>query len=337
MKFLENFSLKKLNTFGFQVKSRYFADVHSMEQLLEALTFSRNRSIPLIPLGGGSNLILSRDLDALVIQIGFKGKDVLSRSSDQVVVRAGAGESWHPFMRWSLEKQAYGLENLSLIPGNVGAAPIQNIGAYGVELKDFFQSLEALDIATGQVKVFTLHECQFGYRDSVFKKKEALDRFIITSVTFKLDKNLSPKLDYGKLRDEVQQQSVVPDAFTISEAVCNIRQKKLPDPSVLGNAGSFFKNPIISSVNFKKLQANFPDLVGLPFQGQRKLAAGWLIDHAGLQGFPQDFVGTHKHHALILVNYGGAKPEDLMKLAKHIQYAVFEKFGIHLEIEPRIY
>ncbi|WP_422133335.1 UDP-N-acetylmuramate dehydrogenase [Endozoicomonas sp. ALD040] len=337
MRILENYSLQTLNTFGFRVNARYFVDAVSVENLREAIAFANTKNLPLVPLGGGSNLVLSGNQEALFVHINIPGKKVISREDECVTVTAGAGENWHEFVRWTLSEQAFGFENLSLIPGSVGAAPIQNIGAYGVEIKDYFRSLEALDIQSGELKSFSLEDCRFGYRDSIFKQS-ARDRFIITSVSFALDARWSPKLSYGDLQQEVERRSDGnPDALVISEAVSDIRREKLPDPLKLGNAGSFFRNPVVNEALLKKIQADYPDIVAYPFEGRWKLAAGWLIDRAGLKGFRQGSVGTYHKQALVLVNHGGAEPDDLLGLAKHIQSVVRNKFGVELEMEPRVY
>ncbi|WP_448216665.1 UDP-N-acetylmuramate dehydrogenase [Endozoicomonas sp. 2B-B] len=337
MRILENYSLQALNTFGFRVNARYFVDAVSVENLREAIAFASTKNLPLVPLGGGSNLVLSGDQEALFVHINIPGKKVISREDECVTVTAGAGENWHEFVRWTLSEQAFGFENLSLIPGSVGAAPIQNIGAYGVEIKDYFRSLDALDIQSGELKSFSLEDCRFGYRDSIFKQS-ARDRFIITSVSFALDARWSPRLSYGDLQQEAERRSDgSPDAFVISEAVSDIRREKLPDPLKLGNAGSFFKNPVVNEALLKKMQADYPDIVAYPFEGRWKLAAGWLIDRAGLKGFRQGSVGTYHKQALVLVNHGGAEPDDLLGLAKHIQSVVRNKFGVELEMEPRVY
>ncbi|MET4693881.1 UDP-N-acetylmuramate dehydrogenase [Endozoicomonas lisbonensis] len=338
MNIVENYSLKGRNTFGFQVAARYFVEVTSVEQLQKALAFARENKLNIVPLGGGSNLVLTGDIEALVIAVSLRERSVLERSDDAVIIRAGAGENWHELVRWTLAEQAYGLENLSLIPGHVGAAPIQNIGAYGVELKDFFESLEAVDIHSGELRRFSLEECQFGYRDSVFK--HALrDRFIITSVNFRLLPGLQPKLGYGQLQQEIAQRCGrrSPTGMEISEAVADVRMQKLPDPNVLGNAGSFFKNPVVNADVVERLRAEFPDLVAFPFDEQWKLAAGWLIDKAGLRGYREGRVGTYQHQALVLVNHGDAEPGELLHLADVIQQKVKAMFGVALEMEPRVY
>ncbi|MGI9274708.1 MAG: UDP-N-acetylmuramate dehydrogenase [Endozoicomonas sp.] len=338
MNISENVSLENHNSFGFPARARYFAGVTSVAELHEVLAFAREQQLPLIPLGGGSNLVLSQDLNAVVIAVNIMGCEVLNRDGERVQVRAGAGENWHGFVRWTLAENAFGLENLSLIPGNVGAAPIQNIGAYGVEISDYFESLEAVEIASGRQVTFTKEGCAFGYRDSIFKHA-AKDRFVITSVTFNLDAVLSPRLSYGKLNDVLQRRcgSRQPEAFEISEAVSDIRMSKLPDPQVLGNAGSFFKNPVVDGTTCERLKAEFPDLVCFPSGEGWKLAAGWLIDRSGLRGYRIGSVGTYKHQALVLVNHGGAQASDLVELAVFIQNRVKETFGVNLEIEPRVY
>ncbi|AMO57026.1 UDP-N-acetylenolpyruvoylglucosamine reductase [Endozoicomonas montiporae] len=338
MNIVENYSLKDRNTFGFQVSARYFVEVSSIEQLQQALAFARESSLPCLPLGGGSNLVLTGDIDALVIAVNLRERSVLERTDESVVVRAGAGENWHELVHWTLAEQAYGLENLSLIPGHVGAAPIQNIGAYGVELKDYFESLEAVEIHSGELRRFSQEECQFGYRDSVFK--QALrDQFIITSVTFRLVSHLQPKLGYGQLQQELEQRCGrrSPTGMEISEAVADVRMQKLPDPKVLGNAGSFFKNPVVSVATVDRLRAEFPDLVAYPFGAGWKLAAGWLIDKAGLRGYREGRVGTYQHQALVLVNHGDARPDELLELASVIVQKVKAVFGVELEMEPRVY
>ena len=338
MNISENVSLENHNSFGFPARARYFAEVTSITELHEVLVFARKQKRPLIPLGGGSNLVLSRDLDAVVIAVNIMGTEVLNRNDEKVRVRAGAGENWHGFVRWTLAENAFGLENLSLIPGNVGAAPIQNIGAYGVEMTDYFQSLEAVEIRSGQHMTFTKKNCEFGYRDSIFKHA-ARDRFVITSVIFDLDAVLAPRLSYGKLNDVLRRRcgSRQPEAFEISEAVSDIRLSKLPDPQVLGNAGSFFKNPVVDEATCEQLKSEFPDLVCFPAGDGWKLAAGWLIDRSGLRGYRMGHVGTYKHQALVLVNHGGAQASELMELAACIQDKVRETFGVNLEIEPRVY
>ncbi|MCL6269798.1 UDP-N-acetylmuramate dehydrogenase [Sansalvadorimonas sp. 2012CJ34-2] len=338
----ENIDLKSLNTMGLSVSARFFAEVHSLEELQAALQWARLQQVAVFPLGGGSNVVLAGDYDGLVILIRIIGRQVLkvNEESNQILVKTGAGENWHQLVRWTLQQNAYGLENLSLIPGCVGAAPIQNIGAYGVEIKDVFHSLEGLDIQTGQIVVMGAEECSFGYRDSVFKG-ECLDRFIITSVTFALSREFQPCLGYGHLQKEVLKAAGT-DAVTgrlVSDTICRIREEKLPDPEMVGNAGSFFKNPVINEQLYQELSSREPDLVAYPAgEGLWKLAAGWLIDRCGFRGLAQDNgAGVYEHQALVLVNRGGASGRDILELAENIKQAVLERFQVELEMEPRTY
>ena len=335
---LENKPLDQLNTLGLRVNARYFAEVNTVDELREALKYARQQGLPVVPLGEGSNVVLGEDLNALVLLIRLKERTLVCQQDGLVIVRGGAGECWHKFVLWSLKNNAFGLENLSLIPGTLGAAPIQNIGAYGVELKDRFVSLEAVSVETGEVVTFSLAECAFGYRDSIFKGAWR-DQYIITSVTLKLDAELKPKLDYGHLRGLLHERlsGQHPSGMDISQAVCDIRRQKLPDPKHLGNAGSFFKNPVVSQSTFSKLQARHPDIVGYSTGDQWKLAAGWLIDKAGLKGFRQGGVGTYEHQALVLINYGQATSHDVLLFSQFVQSKVKAMFGVELEPEPRFY
>ncbi len=338
LKIHENYSLKHQNTLGLLASARYYVEVHTVDELLEVLAFARDKQLPVIPLGGGSNVVFGEFLNALVIHINLKGRSVLQRDQGRIVVRAEAGENWHEFVLWTLTNEAYGLENLSLIPGSVGAAPIQNIGAYGVELKDHFVSLEAMNIESGEIECFDRQALSFGYRDSVFKG-EKLDQYIITSVTLELDAVLTPKLGYGQLGDLIESRlgGETPSVLDISQAVCDIRREKLPDPAVIGNAGSFFKNPEISQELMDQLKKRYPNIVAYPIGSKWKLAAGWLIDQAGLRGLREGGVGTYQKQALVLVNHGGATGQDVLAFSDKVQQKVNEKFGIMLEREPRFY
>ncbi|WP_263079978.1 UDP-N-acetylmuramate dehydrogenase [Endozoicomonas sp. Mp262] len=339
MNILENIDLGEKNTFGLKARARYFAEASSVDELVSLLAFARQRGIAVVPLGGGSNVIFSRDIDALVIRVALQGKAVVQSCDRAVRVAAKAGENWHSFVRWTLSQGAFGLENLSLIPGAVGAAPIQNIGAYGVELKDFFYSLEAIDIETGHQVTLDKNHCRFGYRDSVFKGQWQ-DRYIITSVQLELDKALKPRLDYGNLKERVQARcgSGMLSAQLISDTVCDIRREKLPDPAVLGNAGSFFKNPLVETGVVQRLRKEYPDISAFPVSDNHcKVAAGWLIDKVGLKGYQEGAVGTYQQQALVLVNHGGATGDEVMRFSGMIQERVRERFGIILEREPRIF
>ncbi len=333
--------LKPFNTMGLPARARYFAEADSVALLQEMLSWACSGEVAVFPLGGGSNIILDGDFDGLVILVRIPGAEQLQDLPDgKVLVRAGAGENWHQFVRWAIARNCFGLENLSLIPGCVGAAPIQNIGAYGMEICDLFHSLEAIDIHTGELKVMGLSECEFGYRDSVFKRKYR-DQLIVTSVTFVLSRTFEPCLGYGHLQKQVLEAAgsgeITP--LLVSDTVCRIREAKLPDPEQVGNAGSFFKNPIVSEDCYQKLLKQEPELVAYPAgSGLWKLAAGWLIDRCGFRGLVRDSgAGVYEHQALVLVNRGRAAGKDILALAEEIQAVIKERFKVILEIEPRVY
>ncbi|MBA1321516.1 UDP-N-acetylmuramate dehydrogenase [Pseudomonas plecoglossicida] len=330
-------SLKPFNTFGIDVKARYFAQAHSDAGVRAALLEAARLELSVLVIGGGSNLLLTGDIDALVLHMASRGRRLLSEEGDRVVVEAEAGEPWHEFVQWSLAQGCSGLENLSLIPGTVGAAPMQNVGAYGVEIKDVFAGLTALDRETGELKDFSLEECGFGYRDSLFKRNPG--RWLILRVRFALSRSLHAHLDYGPVRQRLHEQGVVePTAQAISDAICSIRREKLPDPLELGNAGSFFKNPLVSAVLGEQLRARYPGVVAYPqADGQLKLAAGWLIEQAGWKGYRDGDAGVHRLQSLVLVNYGQASGAQLHALAQKIQADIFARFGVELEMEPNLY
>lgn len=330
-------SLKPFNTFGIDVKARYFVQAHSDAEVRAALLEAARLELPVLVIGGGSNLLLTGDIDALVLHMASRGRRLLSEEGDRVVVEAEAGEPWHEFVQWSLAQGCSGLENLSLIPGTVGAAPMQNVGAYGVEIKDVFAGLTALDRETGELKEFSLEECGFGYRDSLFKRNPG--RWLILRVRFALSRSLHAHLDYGPVRQRLHEQGVVePTAQAISDAICSIRREKLPDPLELGNAGSFFKNPLVSAVLGEQLRARYPGVVAYPqADGQLKLAAGWLIEQAGWKGYRDGDAGVHRLQSLVLVNYGQASGAQLHALAQKIQADIFERYGVELEMEPNLY
>ena len=338
LKFYPQYPLQRHNTLGLQSRARYYIEVSSVAELRAALTFAREQCLPVIPLGGGSNVVLGDFLDALVVRINLTGKAVLRRDEGSVRVRAEAGENWHELVCWSLENGAYGLENLSLIPGTAGAAPVQNIGAYGVELKDYFVSLEAVNVASGAIECFDRQACCFGYRDSVFKGIKR-DQYIITSITLELDGVFTPRLAYGQLSEWVAKRlgNQMPSALDISQAVCDIRREKLPDPDQIGNAGSFFKNPEVSRTMMDRLRQEHSNIVAYPVGSNWKLAAGWLIDQSGFRGEREGSVGTYEHQALVLVNHGRATGQEVLSFSGKIQQRVFEKFGVQLEREPRVY
>nr|WP_272890416.1 UDP-N-acetylmuramate dehydrogenase [Stutzerimonas stutzeri] len=331
-----NRSLKPFNTFAVDQRAQYFAAAHGDADVRDALARAKALDVPLLVIGGGSNLLLTRDVPSLVLHMASRGKRIVEESAEQVLVEAEAGEPWHPFVLWALEQGLAGLENLSLIPGTVGASPIQNIGAYGVEIKDVFSSLTALDCQTGSLREFSLEDCAFGYRDSLFKQQPG--RYLILRVRFALRRQASLHLEYGPIRQRLAEQGIVaPTAKDVSRAVCAIRSEKLPDPQQLGNAGSFFKNPLVTAAVAQALRDNHPDLVAYPQgYGQVKLAAGWLIEKAGWKGFREGDAGVHRLQALVLVNYGQASGEQLLQLARRIQADVLDRFNVALEIEPNV-
>ncbi|MFN1267015.1 UDP-N-acetylmuramate dehydrogenase [Pseudomonas lundensis] len=330
-------SLKPFNSFGVDVRARLFAEAHNDDEVREALQYCAERELPLLVIGGGSNVLLTQDVQALVLRMATRGIRVIEDSGQRVVVEAEAGEVWHAFVLWTLAQGFAGLENLSLIPGTVGAAPMQNIGAYGVEIKDVFAGLTALDRQTGQLRDFTLEECNFGYRDSVFKQHPG--RWLILRVRFALSRAARLHLEYGPVRQRLSEQGIhQPTATDVSRAISSIRSEKLPDPAVLGNAGSFFKNPVVSSAMAAELKLTHPNLVGYPqADGQVKLAAGWLIETAGWKGFREDDAGVHRLQSLVLVNYGAATGLQLLSLAQRIQEDIARRFNVKLEMEPNLY
>ena len=331
-----NISLKPFNTFGIDVSASEFVSVNSVKDLTAVLN---TNSSNLMVLGGGSNMLLTKDIEALVVHINLKGISVISTSENQVQVQVSAGENWHELVSWCLKKNFGGLENLSLIPGNVGTAPIQNIGAYGVELKDSFISCEAINIQTKALKTFTKDECNFGYRNSIFKQ-ELKGQYIITSVVFELSSmNHTIKTNYGAIEAELKNSEIEnPTIQDVSKAVIAIRNSKLPDPKVIGNSGSFFKNPVISNSKFEILKTQFPEVPHYKIsENTLKIPAAWLIDTAGFKGRTFGDFGVHAKQALVLVNYGNASGKDILSLSKQIQKAVKFIFDIDLETEVNIF
>lgn len=336
MQIHQNFSLKNYNTFGIEAKAKQFVAVHNLDQLKSVLEHHKNDKKFI--LGGGSNMLLTQDIDALVIHVDLKGKKVLKEDENFVWVESNAGENWHEFVLWTIEQDFGGLENMSLIPGNVGTTPVQNIGAYGAEIKDTFVSCDAMNIETQEIKTFTKSECNFGYRESIFKH-EAKDKFIITSVVFKLTKcNHKISVEYGDIKAELAKNNIKnPTIKDVSNAVIAIRQSKLPNPKELGNSGSFFKNPVISREEFLKVKEKFPDVKYFEIsETEVKVPAGWLIEHAGLKGYRNGDAGVHKNQALVLVNYGNATGQDILNLSKYVQKTVFDKYGIAIEAEVNV-
>lgn len=331
-----NFSLKSFNTFGIEAKAKNFVAVHSLDELKTVL--AEHTAEPKFILGGGSNMLLTQDIEALVIHIDLKGKRILKEDDDFVWVESMAGENWHEFVLWTIDQNFGGLENMSLIPGNVGTTPVQNIGAYGTEIKDTFVSCDAMKIDDQTMRTFSKEDCRFGYRESIFKQ-EAKDQYIITSVVFKLTKrNHNINTSYGDITKELAEKNViVPTLKDVSNAVIAIRQSKLPDPKVLGNSGSFFKNPVISRSHFEKVQAQFPEIKFFEVSPTEvKVPAGWLIEQAGYKGFRKGDAGVHKNQALVLVNYGSATGQDILALSREVQQAVFDKYSIAIEAEVNV-
>lgn len=331
-----NFSLKNYNTFGIEAKAKEFVSVHSSDELIEIL--QQNPTSKKFILGGGSNMLLTQDIDALVIHLDLKGKKIIDENDDFVWVESQAGENWHEFVLWTIDQNFGGLENLSLIPGNVGTTPIQNIGAYGVEIKDTFVLCEAIHIETQELLVFTNEKCKFGYRESIFKN-EIKDEFIITSVVFKLTKrNHKLNTSYGAIEAELEKQHIKnPSLKDVSNTVIAIRQSKLPDPKELGNSGSFFKNPVILKSDFEKIQLKFPDIPHyVVSETEVKVPAGWLIEQAGFKGKRFGDAGIHKHQALVLVNYGHATGQEILEVSKTIQKTILDTYGIAIEAEVNI-
>jgi UDP-N-acetylmuramate dehydrogenase len=333
MKIQENISLKTLTTFGIDKKAKLFTVVCTQEELATALTKAKEMQLPVLILGGGSNMLLTQDFAGLVIKLEIKGIYLIHESEDELLVEVGAGEVWHDLVLHCIEKNWAGLENLSLIPGTVGASPMQNIGAYGVEIKDVFHSLTALHRDTGRLDTFDAAACKFGYRESVFKN-ELKNQYVITSVTFALSKTPHFRLDYGAIKDVLLENGVQqPTLKAVSDAVIQIRESKLPNPKEIGNAGSFFKNPSIPSAQFEALKAEHPNLPGYPSSEGVKVPAGWLIEQAGWKGKRIGDVGVHAKQALVLVNYGAGTGEAIKSLSEQVQAAVLEKFGISLHPE----
>ncbi len=338
MQIQENISLKPYNTFGIDATARYFAKFTSLAELNELFHFKASgEEVITLVLGGGSNILLTQDYQGLAAINEMQGIEVVNEDAKHIYVRAAAGENWHRFVEFCIENNFAGVENLSLIWGSVGASPMQNIGAYGVEIKDVFHELEAYNIQERKLQIFSPKDCEFGYRESVFKRKYK-SQFIITSVTFRLNKQPVFNTSYGAIQQELERMGVQELSIAaISKAVINIRQSKLPDPKALGNAGSFFKNPTIPKQQFEKLQTLYPAIVGYPARDKTvKVAAGWLIEQCGWKGYKKGDTGCHAKQALVLVNYGDAKGIDIYNLSTEITHSVEAKFGIILEREVNI-
>ena len=331
----ENFSLKGYNTFDIDARARYFSTFSNTEELSELTT--HHLPLTALILGGGSNILFTKDFNGLVLKNEIRGIELLHEDSEHVYVKAGAGENWHQFVLQCIHHNWAGVENLSLIPGNVGASPIQNIGAYGVELDDVFWNLEAFHLKEKKVFTFTRSDCEFRYRDSVFKRRYK-NEFAILSVTFQLKKKPVFHTSYDAINEELEKMGVKELSIkAISQAVINIRSSKLPDPKEIGNAGSFFKNPEISKAQYTMLSTQFPSIVGYPLpNGNVKLAAGWLVEQSGWKGYRKADAGCHAKQALVLVNYGNASGKEIYDLSEEILQSVKNKFGVQLEREVNI-
>ena len=332
-----NVSLQPYNTFGLSAQAKLMTRVSDVTDLQSVLSDSSIANEERFILGGGSNILLTKDIDGLVIKNEISGIEVLDETSDSYVVKSGAGVVWHNLVMHCIANGYAGIENLSLIPGNVGAAPMQNIGAYGVELKNVFQSLEAVEMATGELRKFNAEECQFGYRESVFKRK-LKGQYIISSVTLNLNKTPNLNTSYGAIEQELERLSISsPSIADVSQAVINIRQSKLPDPKELGNSGSFFKNPVVETGVFNELRKTNPTIPGYPAGDKTKLAAGWLIEQCGWKGKVVGNTGSHAMQALVLVNYGNATGVEIFELSEKIMRSVYNTFGVQLEREVNVY
>lgn len=334
----ENVSLKPYNTFGVEAIAKYFAVASNQDEVREILNWTKENNQKILLLSGGSNMLIVNDWDGLALKIEMHGIEIVESNEDEAIVKVNSAEVWNDFVQWCIERDLGGLENLSLIPGRAGTAPIQNIGAYGVEIKDTMTELTALEIATGQLRTFTNEQCKFGYRDSVFKN-ELKGQYLILDVSFKLTKrNHKLHTEYGAIRNELAQMGIEnPTIKDVAQAVIKIRQSKLPDPKKIGNSGSFFKNPIIDQKLFNELKLKFPEIVGYPSGDDKvKVAAGWLIENAGWKGKRFGDAGVHKDQALVLVNHGNATGKEIYDLSEKIIQDIFEKYNIQLEREVNV-
>jgi len=333
----QNVSLKPYNTFGFEVTANFFVEIQSIEELKNILRDTDYQSVDKLFLGGGSNILLTKNYEGLVVKINLKGINKVFENNAQIHIQAGAGEVWHELVMYCVENQYAGMENLSLIPGTVGAAPMQNIGAYGVEIKDIFEELQALNLETLEIETFKLNDCHFGYRESIFKH-QFKGKYVITSVTFKLNKEPVFKVAYGDIQKTLEEMKVTELSIkAISDAVVSIRKSKLPDPADIGNSGSFFKNPEIPKVQYDDLKVKFENIRSYPINETTvKVPAGWLIEQAGWKGFRDGQIGVHARQALVLVNYGGGTGEQIKALSTKIQASILEEFGISLSTEVNL-
>ncbi len=332
----KNYSLKNKNTFNVAVCADYFVAPQTKTEIQELISDAKYKNIPKLVLGSGSNMLFTKNYKGLIIHPQIKGITIENETKNQVIVKVGAGEIWDDLVNWAVQHDLGGLENLSLIPGRVGASPVQNIGAYGVELKDVVEKVLAVEIKTGKLHEFSKQECNFAYRNSIFKN-EFKNQYIITEVYFKLTKKHQFNLAYGNIQEELKNFDNV-NLQTIRQAIINIREAKLPNPDKIPNAGSFFKNPVVSEKKYQELIQQFPQIVAYKLgDNSVKLAAGWLIDQSGLKGTVLGQAGVHKNQALVLVNNGNASGSEILKLAEHVKETVFNKFTAQLDFEVNIY
>ena len=337
MNIIENYPLLKLNTFGVDVKAKYFTSINTINELIELTKTNVFKDLELLILGGGSNILFTKDFDGLVILNNIKGKEIIDQNQQSIFLKIGAGENWHELVMYCVENGWGGIENLSLIPGNTGTAPMQNIGAYGVEIKETFIELEALEISSGKIVKFNNSDCEFGYRESVFKNKMK-NQYIILNITLELKKNPVLNINYGDVKAILESQNIKNPAIKeVSNAIISIRQSKLPDPKKIGNSGSFFKNPIVSLNQLELIKKKYPNVVNYEInENEFKIAAGWLIERAGWKGKKFNNYGIHEKQALVLVNYGLANGMEIFELSEKIILDIKDKFGITLEREVNI-
>ena len=337
MNIIENYPLLKLNTFGLDIKAKYFTSINSINELIELRKTNEFKDLQLLILGGGSNILFTKDFDGLVILNNIKGKEIIDQNQQSVFLKIGAGENWHELVMHCVDNGWGGIENLSLIPGNTGTAPMQNIGAYGVEIKETFVELEALEISSGKIVKFNNSDCEFGYRESVFKNKMK-NRYIILNITLELKKNPVLNVNYGDIKAVLENQNIMnPSLKDLSNTIISIRQSKLPDPKKIGNSGSFFKNPIVSLNQLEFIKKKYPKVVSYKIKEDKfKIAAGWMIERAGWKGKKFNNYGVHEKQGLVLVNYGLANGMEIFDLSEKIILDIKEKFGIILEREVNI-
>ena len=337
MNFIENYPLLKLNTFGVDVKAKYFTSINTINELIELTKTNVFKDLELLILGGGSNILFTKNFDGLVILNNIKGKEIIDQNQQSIFLKIGAGENWHELVMYCVDNGWGGIENLSLIPGNTGTAPMQNIGAYGVEIKETFIELEALEISSGKIVKFNNSDCEFGYRESVFKNKMK-NQYIIINITLELKKNPVLNINYGDVKAILESQNIKNPAIKeVSNAIISIRQSKLPDPKKIGNSGSFFKNPIVSLNQLELIKKKYPNVVNYEInENEFKIAAGWMIERAGWKGKKFNNYGVHEKQALVLVNYGLANGMEIFELSEKIILDIKDKFGITLEREVNI-